>query len=202
MRHRTPLNAALAAVLTLAAAARADQVTEQLDAARKAYDAGDLRTAADTLNFAVAAIKERQTADLLKLLPEPLAGWQADPGQSQSGGLAGMITGINLTRRYFRADGAEVNVTVTADSPLLPMLTMFLSSPFMMQADPGSKPYTFKGQRGITKHAPDSDEYEVSLMIGNRLLIQAKGSGLQDAAAVQQYIEAMDVEAIQKGFGG
>lgn len=202
MRYRTPLNAALAAVLALAAAARADEVTDQLDAARKAYDTGDLRSSVDALNFALAAIKERQSAGLLKLLPQPLAGWQADPGQSQSGGLADMLTGINLTRRYFRTDGAEVNLTVTADSPLLPMLTMFLSSPFMIQADPGSKPYTFKGQRGLSKHAPDSDEYEVSLMIGNRILIQAKGRGLPDGTAVQQYIESMDVGAIQKGFGG
>jgi hypothetical protein len=201
-RFAPAMAATLAASLIFAAAAPADEVTDQLDAARQAYAAGDLRTAVDTLNFATAKIKEQQTVGLLKLLPEPLAGWQADPAQSESAGLASMITGTNLTRRYVRPDGAEVNLSVTADSPLLPMLTMFLSSPFMMQADPNSKPYAFKGQRGIIKHDKDANQYEVTLMIGNRVLIQGKGTGMADGAAVQQYVEAMDIEAIQKAFGG
>ncbi len=66
---------------------------------------GDLRGAVDTLNFAVAAIQEQITQGLLKLLQEPIAGWQADPAESESGGLATMITGTNLSRRYFRDDG-------------------------------------------------------------------------------------------------
>ena len=82
------------------------------------------------------------------------------------------------------------------------MLTMFLSSPFMMQADPNTKPYTIKGQRGIIKHDAQTNEHEVTLMIGNRILIQGKGTGMADGAAVQQYIEALDLDAIQKAFGG
>ena len=202
MQNRTPLIVALTACLTLAAPTQADEVTDQLDAARQAYEAGQLHSAADTLNFAVAKIKEQMTAGLLKLLPEPLAGWQADPAQSETAGLASMIVGTNLGRRYFREDGAEVNLNVTADSPLLPMLTMFLSSPFMMQADPNTKPYTIKGQRGIIKHDAQTNEHEVTLMIGNRILIQGKGTGMADGAAVQQYIEALDLDAIQKAFGG
>ena len=202
MQSRTPIAAVLAALLSLSTTVQADQVIEQLDAARKAYDAGDLRTAVDTLNFAVAAIREQETARLLKLLPEPLEGWQADPARSETAGIASMIAGLNLTRRYFRPDGAEVVLSITADSPLLPMLTMFLSSPFMMQADPTSKPYTYKGQRGITKHAADSDAYEITLMIGNRILVQGKGSGMADGSAVQKYLESMDLQSIQKAFGG
>ena len=202
MIRQTLPHAALAVILTLATAANADEVTDQLDAARKAYDAGDLRATVDNLNFAVAAIKGLESARLLKLLPEPLAGWQADPAVSETTGLTSMIAGINLKRRYFRPDGTEVTLSVIGDSPLLPMLTMLLSSPFMMQADPGTKPYSLKGQRGIIKHDPKSDEYETSLIIGNRLLIQGKGSGLTDGTAVQQYMEALDVGAIQKAFGG
>ncbi len=202
MTSSRPIALALATALTLAQPALGDEVTDQLDAARKAYESGELRNAVDTLNFAIAKIQEQVTARLLKLLPEPLPGWQADAAQSESGGLAAMITGTNLSRRYFRPDGAEVNLSLMADSPLLPMLTMFLSSPFMMQADPGTKPYSLKGQRGILKHSPDSNDYEASLMVGNRILVQGKGSGLTDEKAVQQYLEALDLDAIQKAFGG
>jgi hypothetical protein len=198
--HRIALT--LTAVLTVTQPALADDVTDQLDAARKAYESGELRSAVDTLNFAIAKIQEQVTARLLQLLPGPLPGWQADAAQSESGGLAAMITGTNLSRRYYRPDGAEVHLSLMADSPLLPMLTMFLSSPFMMQADPGTKPYSLKGQRGMLKHSPDSNDYEASLMVGNRILVQGKGSGLTDEKAVQQYLEALDLDAIQKAFGG
>jgi hypothetical protein len=198
--HRIALT--LTAVLTVTQPALADDVTDQLDAARKAYESGELRSAVDTLNFAIAKIQEQVTARLLQLLPGPLPGWQADAAQSESGGLAAMITGTNLSRRYYRPDGAEVNLSLMADSPLLPMLTMFLSSPFMMQADPGTKPYSLKGQRGMLKHSPDSNDYEASLMVGNRILVQGKGTGLPDEKAVQEYLEALDLDAIQKAFGG
>jgi len=202
MRLFKPLALTLAAAMSLAQPALADEVTDQLDAARKAYESGDLRGAVDTLNFAVAKIQEQVTARLLLLLPEPLPGWQAEPAQSESAGFAAMITGTNLSRRYPRPVGAEVTLSLTADSPLLPMLTMFLSSPFMMQADPATKPYSLKGQRGMLKHSPESDEYEASIMVGNRILIQANGRGLADETAVRQYLEAMDLDAIQKALGG
>ena len=192
----------LAAALALTGPALGDEVTDQLDAARKAYEAGELRSAVDTLNFAVAKIQEKVTAGLLLLLPEPLAGWQADPAQSQSAGLATMITGTNLSRRYYRADGAEVTLRLMADSPMLGMLGMFLSSPFMMQADPNTKPYALKGQRGTLKHTPDSNEYEATLMVGNRILIQGESRGVADEQTLQQFLEAVDLDAIQKAFGG
>jgi hypothetical protein len=203
MQSRTPSAAALAASLLLAAVgpADADEVTDQLDTARKSYEAGDLRTAVDTLNFAVAKIQEQVSAKMLLLLPEPLEGWKADPGQSESGGIASMIAGTNLSRRYFKDDGAEVTLHVTADSPLLPMLTMFLSSPFMMQVDPSSKPFAIKGQRGMVKKEGDGSA-EITLMVGNRILVQSKGNAQAGEAAAKQYLEVLDLGAIQKGFGG
>lgn len=195
--------AALALSLTLAAAGTcADEVTDQLEAARKSYESGDLRAAVDTLNFAIARIQEQVSAKLLLLLPEPLAGWQADPAKAESAGIATMIAGTNLGRRYFKDDGAEVNLHVTADSPLLPVLTMFLSSPFMMQADPSAKPFSVKGQRGMIKQNAETGETEITLMVGNRILIQGKGNAGAGAPAVQQYIDALDLSAVQKAFGG
>ncbi|MBK5963109.1 hypothetical protein CCR95_03130 [Thiocystis minor] len=191
---------ALATALSLSGAVNADDVTDQLESAKKAYESGELRTAVETLNFAIAKIQEQMTAGLLKLLPEPLAGWQADTGESQSGGMAAMITGTTLSRRYFREDGAEVTLSLMADSPMMPMLTMAMSMPFVMQSNQDMKTYSLKGNRGMLEHAADSDAYEITLMVGNRLVIQGKGSKLQDSKAVEQYLEALDLDAIQKAL--
>ncbi|WP_296806823.1 hypothetical protein [Thiocapsa sp.] len=201
MHARITGTLALAAglVLTLNTAC-ADEVTDQLDAAKQAYEAGELRTAAETLNGAVEAIRARITAGLLTLFPPPLEGWVADEAQSQSGGLASMLTGTHLSRRYVREDNAEVTLTLMADSPMMPMLTMAISMPFMMQANEDLKSFSLKGERGMMEHTPGSETYKITLMVGNRLLVQGEGSGLTDAVPLEQYLNALDLEAIQNAL--
>ncbi len=197
---RKPSLLALAAVLTVSRAVIADDVTDQIKHAQKSYEAGDLRAAVETLNFSIAKIQELLTARLLTLLPEPLPGWKADVGESQSGGMAAMITGTTLSRRYFREDGAEVTLNLMADSPMMPMLTMALSMPFVMQSKQDMKTYALKGNRGMIEHAASSDDYEITVMVGNRLVIQGHGHRLPDAKALEQYLEALDLDAIQKAL--
>ncbi|NEX21519.1 hypothetical protein G3480_14575 [Thiorhodococcus mannitoliphagus] len=194
--HQTTIGL-LAAALTLTNVSRADEVIDQIDTAKKAYESGELRSAVETLNFAVAKIQEQMTESLLKLLPEALDGWTADPPESQSGGMAAMITGTTLSRRYARADGAEVTLNLMADSPMMPMLTMAMSMPFVMQSNQDMKTYSFKGHRGMVEHAADTTDYEVTLMVGNRLVIQGQGSQLEDIASIEAYLERLDLDAIQ-----
>jgi hypothetical protein len=177
--------------------AGADEITDQLDAGKQFYEAGELRKSVETLNFAVAKIQEQITAALLKLFPEPLEGWSADEAESQSGGFAAMLTGTHLSRRYVREDGAEVTLSLMADSPMMPMLTMAISMPFMMQANEDLKTFSLNGERGMIEHASGSQNYKVTVMVGSRLLVQGEGSGLADVAPLEQYLQALDLDAIQ-----
>ncbi len=188
------LAAGLGLPLTMAAA---DEVTDQLDTGRQQYAAGELRKSIETLNFAVAKIQEQITAGLLKLFPAPLDGWNADEAQSQSGGIAAMITGTTLSRRYVRDDGAEVTLSLMADSPMMPMLTMAISMPFMMQSNQDLKTYSLKGERGMMEHTAGTQTYKATVMVGSRLVVQGEGTGLDDAAPLEQYLQALDLDAIQ-----
>jgi hypothetical protein len=192
---------ALTAALVLAVeTTAADEVTDQLDAAKASYEAGELRAAAETLSAAVETIRAQITAGLLTLFPPPFDGWTADEAQSQSGGLASILTGTQLSRRYVREDGAEVSLSLMADSPMMPMLTMAISMPFMMQANEDLKTYSLKGERGMLEHTPGSQTYKVTLMVGSRLLVQGEGSGLADPGPVEQYLQALDLVAIQNAL--
>lgn len=201
MSRPTLLLAALIA-LTASVPARADDVIDQIDAARKAYEAGELRSASQTLQFAVAAIQEKINQSLLTLLPAPLEGWSADAPEVRSGGVAAMLTGTNLSRRYFRSDGAEVEISVTADSPLLPMMTMMLSNPMLLQSSPGTRAYAHDGRRGTFQHEAGSRNWEVTLMVGTNVLVQVIGSNLDGQAPLDAYLKAMDLTAVQRAFGG
>jgi hypothetical protein len=201
MTKTIPIIAAVTLALSWAQSAGADEITDELDAARSAYDSGDLRKAMQDLQVAVASIQEKINADLLKLLPKPLAGWQADEPQAQSAGIAAMIAGTNLSRRYYRDDGEEVDVSIMADSPLMPMMTLMLSNPMFMQSSPSTKIYTYAGQRGIIEHETDSDKWAISLLVAGKILVKVDGSGLKDKAPVDAYLEAINLGAVEKAFG-
>ncbi len=198
MTRYAPL-AALALTL-LIPAARADEVTDQLDTARKSYEAGDLRSAVQALNFATAKIQEAISDRLLKLLPEPLAGWEAEPAQSEAGGIAAMVAGTVLSRTYRRPDGAEVEVRLMADSPMMAMMGMMMQTPFLMQSSKEMRVYTNRGNQGMIQHAEGSDAWEISLMVGNRIMVQVKGNGLKDQKPVEDYLNAVDLTAVQKAL--
>ncbi|AGA89469.1 hypothetical protein Thimo_0628 [Thioflavicoccus mobilis 8321] len=178
----------------------ADEVHEQLDTARSAYDSGDLRGAVQALQFAVTKIQEQMTAKMWKLLPEPLAGWQADEPQSQSAGLLSAIAGTNLSRRYYDDAGAEIEINMVADSPMLGMMGMMFSSPYMMQATPNTAAFTHDGYRGIAEHAKGTSEWEMKLMVGTRVYVNLTGSGLSDDEPLKAYLDAMDLAAIEKAM--
>jgi hypothetical protein len=180
----------------------ADDITAQIDAGRQAYEQGELRNALQTLQFAVAGIQEKINLSLLDLLPAPLEGWDADEPQAQSSGMAAMIAGTNLSRRYYRNDGAELDISITADSPLLGMMSMMLSNPLLMQTDPATRIYTQDGHRGTIKHEKDSDEWEISLLVGRKIMVQVSGRGLKDKQAVEDYVKAIDFQALEKAFAG
>jgi len=196
-----PLITAMTMTLMQAAPAGADEITDQLESARVQYDSGELRTAVQTLQFAVASIQEKINLDLSKLLPEPREGWRADEPQAQTAGIAAMIAGTNLSRRYFRDDGAEVEISIIADSPLMPMMTMVLSNPMMMQASPDTRIYTRAGQRGTIVHEKDSGTWEISLLVAGNILVKVDGRGLRGKEDVEAYLDAIDLGAVQKSFG-
>jgi len=144
-----PLIAAITPALAVPAGA--DEITDQLDRVRRGVRF--LGVAQGHPHTLVRGCRhhEKINRDLLKLLPEPREGWQADEPQVRFTGMATMIAGTNLSRRYSRADGAEVEIGITADSPLMPMMSMLLSNPMLIQLPPDTKPYAHAGQHGVSK---------------------------------------------------
>lgn len=197
-RARLCLTLAIAAALGCGGSASADTIHGQLDAARSAYDAGDLRGTVQTLEFAIAKIQEQITARLWTLLPDPLPGWQADEPASQSLGILNALTGTNLSRRYYDEEGAEIEISIVADSPLIGMMGMMFANPMLLQATPVTSSFLAQGYRGILEHEKGSQDWDMKLMLGGRVLVELRGSGLEDKAPIQAFLEAMDLKAIEK----
>ena len=82
----------LALLLAFSTDLLADDVSDQIDEAVKAYEKEDYNTAITALDSASTLIRQKKGELVSKLLPEPLDGWQADEGKS-SAAAAGMFGG-------------------------------------------------------------------------------------------------------------
>ncbi len=172
----------------------ADPITDQIDAAKRAYEVGDERVAIQALEFAAAQIRDKLKKQQLDLLPAPLAGWTADEPSTDAGGIAAMLTGTNLTRTYRREDGASITIGITADSPLLSMLTT------LMQADPSATPYTRGGYRGAFEAHRDGSS-RILLLIGTRIQVQLEARGV-DRQTLEAYLDAIKLDRLEDALLG
>jgi len=193
----------LAAVLvTVPLLAGADEVTDQIDLGARDYQSGQLHEAIDQLQGAIGLIQHQLDARYAKLLPKPGEGWTADPPQTHSTGTATAGAGTRISRRYHEQSGkGSVEIQLAVDPPSLSKISAMLADPAAMSAQPDIKPYVLGGERGLSKHAAQSGDWEIELVLADRILVRVQGRNLSSGEPVQSYIEALDLDAIQRAFG-
>ena len=107
----------VAAAILIACAphfAAADEVTEVIQEALEAYEAGDLAYAKESLDYAAQLIGQQKTAGLSDLLPAPFEGWTAEDDAQAAAGMA-VLGGSAAKRIYERmARGWRCSISPTA----------------------------------------------------------------------------------------
>src|SRR5689334_7349019 len=88
------------ACLLVASVARADDVTDQVNEALKAYQNHDTQTAIAALDAATNLLRQSRAEALKKLLPAVPPGWTADEAESTAVGVAMLGGGITASRTY------------------------------------------------------------------------------------------------------
>ena len=81
-------------------AARADEVTEQINEALEAYRNHDMQSAVAALDAAANLLRQGRAEGMKKLLPAPPPGWTADPAESTAVSVAMLGGGITANRSY------------------------------------------------------------------------------------------------------
>ncbi|WP_422075155.1 hypothetical protein [Tranquillimonas rosea] len=177
--------APLIAALALAAGpVAADDLARSLDAARTAYDAGDLQAALEELDNAREHIQTARAERLAAFLPAPRDGWERTVNLSPADPIGGIaVSGI------YSDEGTTFTLTLVADSPLI---TGFAG----MMRDAGLM--TQMGQiRVIDEKVFIDNGGELTTVVGDRVLVQAGGA---TPTQMSHHLAAMDFDALA-GFG-
>jgi hypothetical protein len=166
----------------------ADDILDAIDAARKAYQAGDMANAKQSLDLASQLVGQKNAESFAALLPAPLPGWKAEKAETTSVGVT--VFGItSASRRYTGPEGRDVEVRITGDSTLVVQFAQFLINPAIAGAM--GKLISVGDQRAL-----QTNEGSINMVISNKFLVTVEGSA--DAASKLAYAQAVDVAKLLK----
>ncbi|MBW4981146.1 hypothetical protein KZZ07_01215 [Mameliella sp. CS4] len=145
--------------------AEADDVSDLMDSALKAYEDGDIQYALDELDMARAKLLEMKTASLGSFLPEAPDGWTREINTEMSQGLAMMGGGVGSEATYTDPDGARIKITLMADNPMVMSMSGMIANAAMM----GMKTERIQRQKFAIQ------DRQMMALIANRILVQTDG---------------------------
>lgn len=181
----------LAFVFALMSAAVADDVTDQLNEAIKAYENKDYAAASTALDLAATLIRQLGAEVWKTVLPEPLPGWQGEDAEITSVGAAMLGGGTSVSRKYQKGDD-NVEITVMTNSPVLQGIGALLTGGMVTSPD---MKLSIIGGRKMT-YTKSENSYQT--MVANKALVKVEGSKSVDDATLRAYVAAIKFHQIEK----
>lgn len=175
--------AAALAMLMAPTLAQADDVTDTLESALKAYEEGDITYALEELEYAKQLLQAMKTADLAKFLPDAPDGWTREVSTEMNAGLAMLGGGAGAEATYTNGSD-EFTITIMANNPVVGALSGMLSNAALM----GMKLERVGRMKYINQDG------ELSGIVDGRILIQADGADVDVMIPVLETIDARALE--------
>ena len=193
---------ALASVPLLSAALPQERVkpkevsfTERLDNARRAFEAKKFGTTVAELQEALTLAIEKQHAAVLAALPPAMAEWKVTPQKKAApagafgNALLGM-TGNIITQEYRRNErGANVRVTVHADSPMVQALGMMFANPALLGE--GKELISYKDDKAVLETR--GNRLTLQIILSGKHMVEVTSTGINDETLFRMFNqEAID----------
>jgi hypothetical protein len=205
MRIRPIAFAVLAALVSVAAAQermapkKALTFPEAIDAAKQAVATDNLGAAIAALQAAIKDLQKKQRTAILASLPRP-DGWQVEDSAQDDPATelaASMGTGYTVSRRY-RQGERSMQVEVTANSPLIGMMTVLFSNPALIEAD-GGELVKYGAHKAILKRLGEQG-HELSILMHDQHLLKVTAEGIGADDLLKVFDQAC-VDRLEKPLG-
>ncbi len=165
------------------AIARADEISDAMEEARRAYGAGDSVAARTALEEALQLLGQRAAAGLATALPAPLAGWTAEEAESSAQAAHVFGAGTQASRTYRNAQDQTVTVRFATDSPMVAQIAVMLTNPTLAGA-------MGKLVRVGALRAVQASDGDLQMVVENRILVTVEGDAPADTKLA--YARAVD----------
>ena len=183
------LIASVLAVVLAAVPAAADEFTDTLESALKAYREGDISGAREDLDYAGKLLASLKSEALAKFLPEALPGWTREEASADdaaaAGGFMGMLGGGTSAAATYVKGAESLTITLVADSPMVSGFGAIMTG---LAGAGGGKPIRIKRTQFTM------NEGDLQGVVDNKVMVSVGGSASLEQKTAQ--IEAMDFEAL------
>jgi hypothetical protein len=174
-----------------ASAARADDISDQIDKAAAAYRAHDTQAAVAALEAASNMLHQARADKLKAFLPLPPPGWNADPAETSAVSAAILGGGTSASRTYHNGE-QHVEVQITTDSPMLMGMAALLGSP--MAAASGIKTVTIGGR----PMSYTSNDNSYMTLVAEKVMVKVDGSKDIPDPILRTFVASIDFGGIEK----
>ena len=175
----------------------ADEILDAMNEAIEAYNEKEYAEAAESLDYAKQLILQMRSENIMKVLPEPLPGWESKTAQTQSMGMLGGMAGV--VKEYFKPGTGDqgrkrITINIMAESPMMQgMMAMF--NPAYAGAQ-GGKLQKIKRNKAIVKYNPDRRSGEANVLVKKSYIVSIKGNSV-DKKDLLDYAEAVDYKGLK-----
>lgn len=175
------------AVMISVPSARADEISETIQAALDAYQAGDVSLAKEELDYANQLLGQLKAEGLTGFLPDALPGWTRGDAESQAVGAAAFGGGLMAEATYSGASG-DITLRLMADNPMVAAMSTALGNAAIM----GSMGTVKRINRQKLVVTPQGD---IQALVDNKVMIQIEGNGSVDDKLA--YFEQLDIPGLK-----
>ena len=180
------LPVALMALLVFAGVSFADDVTDQIELAKKAYRQNDFNKSMEALDTASILIRQKRSDSIEELLPSALPGWKA--GRKKSKSFMGML----IVSRTYTKGVDEVEITVDTGSPLMDLVGALYTS--RVVAGDERKLRMIDGRR--VNYDTISNHYLA--ILNKKTLVKVEGTDNVAEEILRAFYKKIDIEKLIK----
>lgn len=177
----------------------AQDVQSNLDAARSAYQSGDLENTRFALQEALNYINQAIGQEILGLLPASIGGMEKTPDGDNVTGTGMGFAGLFVNRAY--ASGTKsASIEIVGDSPMMTGINALLAMPAFMSSDPNQKRIKVGSYKALQTKSTDDQgimTYDIQLPLTNTLLT-FRCTGIENESEVTGMANSIPVDKIAK----
>lgn len=194
--------AGLALVPLLAAEARADDITDQLQLAIELYEEGDLAATVTELQYAIGEIQAKLGDAFATSFPPAPAGWSAAEPSREAG--AAFMGGGTIVNREYTEDGGNgrMSAQLIIDNPMIQGMAALFSNPAMLSANPNMTRVRMGRDNAILDFDESAGRGEVTFLTGGgRAMLKVEGNGLASGEPLVELLKAWDMDGLKAAAG-
>ena len=172
------LAASLALALAAPASAMADDIADQLDQAKQAYQQGDVGGALADLDFVMQALRGKLGEAYQATFPDPPEGWTADAAKAGEGGgsVPFLGGGTMLTRTYHETSGGgSIEAQLMTGGSFMQGLASMFMNPQVLAAQPNAKRIRVGRENAVVTYDPADKSGQLTLSLGGKVSIMLQG---------------------------